>query len=273
MRRFLCQPPSNVADSLQDYASFALSLAEAAAPLAAQYFRANSSVERKSDHTPVTIADRAIEACWRELISARYPDHGISGEEFGDRQLDAEWVWTLDPIDGTRAFASGKPVFGSLIALLHHGQPALGIIDQPILHERWLAFGDTQTTMNGKLCRTRPCASLSEAILVFTSPHLLQTDDGKREPFRLMDLACRTSSVGGDCYAYGLLASGHCDVIVEDNLDLHDFAALAPVVINAGGVMSDWRGQPLNKDSDGRVIAAGDQRVWQQAVQILQAFA
>ncbi|NDC24037.1 MAG: histidinol phosphate phosphatase [Proteobacteria bacterium] len=250
-----------------------MSLADAAAPLVAKYFRAGVSIDSKSDHTPVTIADRAIEACWRELITARYPDHGISGEEFGDSQLDAEWVWTLDPIDGTRAFASGKPVFGSLIALLHHGQPVLGIIDQPILHERWAAYGDSPATMNGAHCHTRPCASLSEAVLVFTSPHLLQADDRKREPFRLMDQACLTSSVGGDCYAYGLLASGYCDVIVEDNLDLHDFAALAPVVINAGGFMSDWRGQPLNQNSDGKVIAAGDQRVWHQAVTILQAFA
>lgn len=240
--------------------------------LVRHYFRADIAVESKDDATPVTKADREIERLWRGMIEKAYPAHGISGEEYGDVRMDAEYIWALDPIDGTRAFSAGKPLFGMLISLLYQGRPVLGLIDQPILEERWLGVEGQGAYLNGLPVRTRPCDALSQAVMNVATPYFLRGDLARLDPFRALDAVCKTASLGGDCYAYGLLASGHCDLIVEDSLDLHDFAALAPIVAEAGGVMSDWQGKTLGQHSDGRVVAAGDARVWRETITLLSKF-
>ena len=164
----------------------------------------------------------------------------------------------LDPIDGTSGFLAGRPIFGTLIALLVDGFPVLGVIDQPILRERWVGVIGQPTTFNGTAIRTRPCRELSEATIATTGPHYFSQHEGDH----FMALAAKTDYrrmvMGGDCYNYALLAGGHLDVICEANLKLHDWAALVPVVEGAGGVMSDWNGEPLHQESDGHVLALGD---------------
>lgn len=250
--------------------AFAQRMADVGGPIIRRYFRAPFAVEGKSDASPVTVADRETERVMRELLEQTYPDHGVWGEEFGQTRMDAEWVWVLDPIDGTRAFASGKPIFGSLIGLLHRGIPVLGVIDQPVLRERWVGGVGVPTTFNGALARTRSCASLGEAVVVLTPNGVLENHDMDLTPYYALSKASATNSLGGDCYAYALLASGFCDLVSEQGLKLHDYAALAPVVTAAGGVMTDWHGQPLGLDSNGEVMATGDQRVWREALALVK---
>lgn len=249
--------------------AFAASLADAARPKIAPRFRAGVDIVSKDDDSPVTIADREAEAEMRRLIEASWPEHGIIGEEYGREREDADFVWVLDPVDGTRAFIAGKPMFGTLIALMHEGRPVLGVIDQPVLEERWIGGDGHQTTLNGEPVQTRQCPVLSEALLNATSPDMFPPLD--KEGFDR--LAEQTGSVqyGGDCYGYALLASGHIDLVVESDLKTHDFCALIPVVENAGGRMCDWQGDDLTAGSDGRVIAAGDPGLADAAAEILSS--
>jgi histidinol phosphatase-like enzyme (inositol monophosphatase family) len=240
----------------QDLIDFAGSLADAAGGVIRRYFRTAVAVDTKPDASPVTIADREAETAMRDLIKATFPDHGIHGEEFGIERDDAEYVWVLDPIDGTRAFITGKPMFGTLVALLKDGTPILGIIDQPVLGERWLGVTGQDTTFNKATTRTRPCSEIGQAILNATAPSMFVGDDAVG--FERLSTQAGQTNFGGDCYAYGLLASGFIDLVVEADLKPYDFCALAPVVQGAGGVMSDWDGRPLTLGSDGRVIATGD---------------
>jgi len=206
----------------------------------------------------------------RELIGARFPDHGIEGEEFASEHGDAELVWSLDPIDGTKAFVIGRPTFGTLISLLREGQPVLGIIDQPILGERWVGAQGASSTFNQAAIRTRSCPDLAHAVLCTTSPQMFTTA-AQQAAFGRVEQAVRFPVYGGDCYAYGLLAMGFADLVIEADLQLHDFAALVPVVEGAGGVLTDWEGHPLRAGSDGRVIAAGDRRVHAQALELISS--
>ena len=235
---------------------FAERLADAAGAAIRPYFRAPFAVETKADLSPVTAADRASETAIRQLIEAHYPDHGIIGEEFGSVREEARYVWVLDPIDGTRAFIAGRPLFGTLIALLDTGVPVLGIIDQPIAGDRWVGATGRQTLFNGSPAATRQCSVLAGAYVGTTSPQAFEPADFER--FEQLRTGAREVLYGGDCHNYGLLASGWLDLVVESGLKLHDFAALVPVVEGAGGVMRDWSGLPLHSGSDGRVIAAGD---------------
>ena len=208
----------------------------------------------------------------RALIAAREPTHGIHGEEFGLENPNATTRWVLDPIDGTRAFITGRPLFGTLIGLLHEEQPILGIIDQPITGERWLGIAGQKTTFRGPLGGapgTRPCANLANAELSATSPELLGEDGLKR----FHRLAAATSRVtwGGDCYAYGLLALGHIDIIAERGLKIWDWAALVPIIQGAGGLMTDWQGNPLRENGPGEALAVGDPALLPQAVACLAA--
>ena len=168
----------------------------------------------------------------------------------------AERVWVLDPIDGTRSFIAGRPIFGTLVALLEGGRPVLGVIDQPIARERWIGAEGRPTTFNGKVVRTRACASLAAAHFATTGPGYFSEDE--RRAFDRVAASARDTLWGGDCYNYALLASGHLDVVIEAGLKLHDFAALIPIVEGAGGAMYDWNGKPLDAGSDGRVIAVGN---------------
>ena len=234
-------------------------LADAAGAVIRRYFRQKIAVDDKADTSPVTVADREAETVMRALIEARFPADGIFGEEHGTARADAEWVWVLDPIDGTKSFISGIPLFGTLIALLHGGRPVLGIIDQPISRERWRGVAGQKSTHNGAAIRTRPCSDLAAATLFATSPDMFQGADAAG--FARLKAGAKLTRHGGDCYAYGLVASGFIDCVVEAGLKPYDYCALVPVIEGAGGVMTDWQGQALGLASDGRVLAAGDRRV------------
>ncbi|GAO40127.1 putative histidinol-phosphate phosphatase [Sphingomonas changbaiensis NBRC 104936] len=237
--------------TLDDDIALAHQLADAAGAVIRPYFRARFAQEAKEDASPVTQADREAEAAIRSLIAAHRPGDGIIGEEYGAEHADAERIWVLDPIDGTRAFIGGRPIFGTMIALMVGGRPVLGVIDQPISGERWIGAAGQPTLFNGRPAHTRPCTELSRALFATTAPWFCGGFDALRS-------AAGDTLLGGDCYNYALLASGHADLVVEEGLKLHDWAALLPVVEGAGGRMTDWEGHALHKGSDGRVVAVGD---------------
>jgi len=243
--------------------AFADRLAEAAGAVSRRYFRQHLAVDDKADTSPVTIADREAEAAMRALIAEHYPAHGILGEEHGADRTDAEFVWVLDPIDGTKSFISGVPLFGTLIALLHEGRPVLGIIDQPISRERWRGLTGQPTTFNGAPIRARSCNALSAATLFAGSPD--QYRGANSEAVARLIGSVKLTRYNGDCYAYGLIASGFIDCVVEAGLKPYDFCAILPVIEGAGGVMTDWQGKALGLASDGRVIAAGDRTLHELA--------
>lgn len=236
--------------------AFANELADAARVTTLRYFRQPLSVERKADASPVTIADRTTERQLRELIRARFPDHGLYGEEYGSDQRTGCYRWIIDPIDGTKSFISGVPTFGTLLALLHDDRPMLGVIDMPALSERWSgALGQT-TTFQGDPCRCRDCPDLASATLFTTSPDMFTAADATR--FAALSENVGLRRFGGDCYAYGLLAGGFIDLVVEADLKPYDFMAMVPIIEGAGGVITDWQGMPLGLGSDGRVLAAAN---------------
>lgn len=240
-----------------------LPFAEAAADLAGQVirplFRSALLVEAKGDASPVTEADRAAERAIRDLLAEHLPTHGVIGEEYGNEREDAEWVWVLDPIDGTRAFVTGRPLFGTLVGLLHRGVPVLGIIDQPVTGERWVGVAGQKTTLRSPIGGTagcRPCAALDQAELSCTSPDMFDAATAPR--FAAVKAAARRTTWGGDCIAYGLLAIGLVDVVVDNTMKPWDWAALVPVIEGAGGRCTDWAGRRLVLDGDGSVLAVGD---------------
>lgn len=253
---------------LAGFLAFAHRLADAAAEVIRPYFRSRIAVDHKADASPVTIADRAAEQAMRQLILTTYPDHGIEGEEFGRDRVEAEFVWCLDPIDGTKSFITGRPLFGTLISLLHHGRPILGIIDQCILKERWVGAMGRTSTWNGQPIKVRPCLELAQAVLYATSPGMFKTA-AERSAFGRVEAAVHLPMYGGDCYAYGLLAMGFADLVIEASLDSHDFMALVPVIEGAGGLMTDWQGRALTTSSVGQVVAAGDPALHRQALALL----
>jgi histidinol phosphatase-like enzyme (inositol monophosphatase family) len=236
--------------------ALAHALADAAGAVIRRYFRADFGLETKDDQSPVTLADREAEAAMRKLLAAERPRDGIIGEEEGASEGQSGRQWVLDPIDGTRAFIAGRPIFGTLIALVDGGFPVLGVIDQPVLKERWVGMSGRTTEFNGAPAATRRCRALADALLATTSPALFADDE--LHAFEHLDAAVRSTVLGGDCYNYACLASGHLDIVVESGLKLHDFAALVPVIEGAGGVMCDWAGDPLHAGSRGDVIACGD---------------
>lgn len=218
----------------------------------------------------MTQADRDAEAAIRDFLAARFPDHGVIGEEHGEHRPDAEWVWVLDPIDGTRAFVTGRPLFGSLIGLLRRGVPVLGIIDQPVTGERWVGVAGKRTRFRAPLGGTascRPCGRVGDAELSCTSPDMFLPPD--RPGFERLRGAARRVTWGGDCYAYGLLAIGLVDIVVDATMKIWDWAALVPVVEGAGGRVTGWRGEALRADADGRVLAVGDAALLPEAVRLL----
>ena len=233
-------------------------LADAARDAIRPHWREPVAAERKADATPVTIADHNAEEAMRRILTAEVPQDGINGEEFGVTEGRSGRQWVLDPVDGTCAFLAGRPTFGTLIALVIDGFPVLGMIDQPILGERWLGVAGHPTTLNGKPVETRPCRELADATLATTGPQYFTQAEG--EQFMALAQKCdhKRMIMGGDCYNYALLATGFVDVVCESGLKLHDFAALVPVVEGAGGTMCDWNGEPLHAGSDGHVIALGD---------------
>ncbi len=256
------------AENIENFKALADGLAEAARMEIMPRFRTGIHADVKSDRSPVTEADRASERAMRSLINATFPDHGILGEEYGSENVDAEYVWVLDPIDGTNSFVTGKPLFGTLIALCHNGVPIVGVIDAPGVGERWAGAKDQPTTMNGTPVRARSCDDLSGAWLYATTPEMFSGDD--ELAFTRLSKAVWRTVYGGDCYAYGLLSSGHVDLVCEASLGTYDFCALAPVIEGAGGIITDWHGDRLTLTTEGKVLAAGDANLHAKALKMLK---
>ena len=252
---------------LDSFLELAAELAEAAGAAIRPYFRRSIAVEDKPDLSPVTAADRAAEQAMRRVIAERFPEHGIIGEEFGREREGAEFVWVIDPIDGTKSFISGVPLFGTLIALAQAGRPIVGIIDQPISRERWVGAAGRVTTFNGEPIRCRACPALSAATVFSTSPDMFKGADAVA--YGRVAGAAKLVRYGADCYAYGLLAHGFIDLVIEASLKTYDFSAMLPIVEGAGGVATDWQGRPLDLNSDGRVLVAGDPRAHREALALL----
>jgi myo-inositol-1(or 4)-monophosphatase len=229
--------------------------------------RADIAVELKEDHSPVTAADRGAEEIMRGLIHKRYPGHGVVGEEFGTERPDAEFVWVLDPIDGTKSFVTGVPLFGTLIGLLHQGQPVLGCIHQPILGQ--LMIGDNASaTLNGKPVRTRSVTRIEEATLLTSDPAVILRQPECKGFTGLMDRAALTRS-WGDCYGYLLVASGRADVMYDPLMHLWDIAALVPIIRGAGGVITDSNGGPAYPADS--IVASANATLHRQVIDALKA--
>jgi len=256
-----------------DFAAFVDELATTAGEAIRPFFRTTLGVEDKARNgpfDPVTAADRAAEQAMRALIKRNFPAHGIVGEEFGADHADNAYVWVLDPIDGTKSFISGMPVWGTLIGLLKDGEPVYGMMHQPFIGERFTGDGAKaryRGPAGDRRLLARACASLAEATIFTTSPLLMDGQD--RERFRKVEEKARLSRYGGDCYAYCMVAAGFADLVIETNLKPHDIVALIPIIEGAGGVITNWEGGPAAKG--GRIVAAGDKRVHAEAMALLRA--
>jgi histidinol phosphatase-like enzyme (inositol monophosphatase family) len=226
---------------LSPYRAFLLEIAGQSGDFLRPLFgQADLAIETKSDQSPVTAADRGAEELMRAAIARKFPGHGIIGEEFGSERADAEFVWMLDPVDGTKSFITGVPLWGTLIALLHRGNPVLGCIHQPIL--RQLMIGDgTATTLNGKTTRCRPTLRVEDATLLTSDPlNPAKFQDGAR--YDRLQKRARLVRTWGDCYGYLLLAAGWADISLDPIMNPWDIAALVPIIRGAGGIVSDWHG-------------------------------
>lgn len=251
------------------YLALAGELAERTGAIIRRHFRQKIAVEQKPDRTPVTIADREAEKAMREMIEARYPDHGIWGEEFGRVRPEADYVWVLDPIDGTKSFICGMPAWGTLIALTRRGEPIYGMMHQPFTREHFSGDGRGaryRGPAGDRDLRVRACAALEDAVMCTTSPLLM--NDADRQCFGRVEKVVRLSRYGGDCYAYCVLAAGHVDLVIETELKPHDVLPLIPIIEGAGGIVTTWENGPAH--NGGRIVAAGDKRVHAQAMALLK---
>lgn len=257
--------------SAVDFAAFVDELAAVSGDAILPFFRTALGIDNKAAQgfDPVTAADRAAEQAMRTLIRRKFPAHGIIGEEFGPERADAEYVWVLDPIDGTKSFISGMPAWGTLIALARAGQPVYGMMHQPFTRERFT--GDSRGAyyrgpVGARELHVRPCERIADAILFTTTPRLMRADD--RAAFARVEDAVRLSRYGGDCYAYCMLAAGHVDLVIETELKPYDILPLIPIITGAGGIVSTWEGEPA--ENGGRVVVAGDARMHAAALEILR---
>jgi histidinol-phosphatase len=254
-----------------DFAAFVDELATVSGETILPFFRTALSVAdkgRPGSFDPVTAADHAAETAMRTLIRRTFPSHGIIGEEYGNDRADAEYVWVLDPIDGTKSFICGMPAWGTLIALLRGGEPVFGMMNQPFTRERFSGDGaksQYRGPAGARDLRVRACAELSEAVLFTTSPLLMKEAD--RAMFGRVEQAVRLSRYGGDCYAYCMLAAGHVDLVIETELKPYDVLPLVPIIAGAGGMVTTWEGGAPN--AGGRIVAAGDKRVHAAALAML----
>ncbi len=254
---------------MNEFVEFANRMADIAGEIIQKYYRQPFDIEKKEDESPVTIADREVEKALRDLIEQTRPDDGILGEEYGQKESKNELTWVIDPIDGTKSFMIGRPTFGTLIALCRNEIPEIGIIDQPILKERWV--GDCkQTTMNGKTVKTRQCTDVHYASIGATTPMMFDKLEEFDRAYEIFEHGRSRMIWGGDCYMYGLIASGYMDIAFEQNLSPYDFAALVPIIKGAGGQITDWRGDELTLNSAGKVVAIGDPELWPQVERIIR---
>ncbi len=237
------------------YLDFANILTNASGEILRKGFKAPVNIEQKTDSSPVTQLDIAVEKCLRDLIERQFPDHGIVGEELGNIRENSEYIWVIDPIDGTRSFIAGYPIFTTLIALLHNGKPILGLIDQPILHERWAAISGEKTLYNNSILpKLTNKHTLAQASITTTSTNYFTKSQA--EIFAKLSRTATNTVFGGDGYAYAMLASGRLDIVLDTGMKPYDFCALSPIIEGVGGKITDWAGKPLTLHSDGSAIAA-----------------
>ena len=253
----------------RDVVEFAHMLADAAGEIVRAAARMRRIAHRKADASPVTETDRAVEMRMREMIAARHPDHGVIGEEFGNDRGEAEHVWVLDPIDGTKAFMAGLPVYGTLIGLARGGRPVLGIIDQPVTRERWTGIDGDGARYNGERVHASACHRLGDALVCTTSSEYYEGEDA--HAYRRIVSGSRWMVYGGNCHAFAQVACGFVDIAVEAKVGVFDYWALVPIVENAGGIMTGWRGEPLTLQPPpgGRILASGNRVVHEAAMACL----
>jgi len=252
---------------VNDLLHFAEKLADCSRALLLEASRSERAVQVKQDASLVTETDLLIEARMRAMIEVAYPHHGVLGEEHGTRNLDSEYVWVLDPIDGTAAFVAGIPVYGTLIGLAREGRPYLGVIDHPATDERWVGVAGRMARLNGNSVQVRSCESVSRAFLTNSNPDFLTEDEGKR--FNSVKSRALYTQYGGSCYSYAMLATGRTDLAIDSGLDPFDVFAPAAVIEGAGGRVMDWSGAPLSLAWTGQVIAAGDAKCLAEARELL----
>lgn len=249
---------------LKEFQPFCKLLSDESAEIIRQYFRTTIIVEQKSDYSPVTIADKKSEEMMREMIHKEFPDHGIIGEEFGEENTDADFVWVLDPIDGTKSFICGALSFGTLIALLHKNEPVLGVINHPILNE--FLIGDNKISLlNDTKVKVSEKNNLSEAVLL-TTDHLNIKKYQDAEKFEKLINSVWLYRNWGDCYGYYLLATGFADIMIDPIMSVWDTMALIPIVKGAGGIITDYNG---NDASKGNSIIAANPNLHSKVLEIL----
>jgi inositol-phosphate phosphatase/L-galactose 1-phosphate phosphatase/histidinol-phosphatase len=253
----------------KEFVNFANLLADLATNSSMQYFRKKLNVENKEDESPVTIADKQTEKIIRDQIRKSYPNHGILGEEYENENLNSEFIWVIDPIDGTRSYIAGHKDFGNLIALLHNNNPIIGIINCPAHNERWIGVKNTVTTCNGKEVITSGVKKIEDAYL-FTSGVYFYEPFFKKG-FETLKEKSKYFRLGGDCYMYGMLSSGLIDIVIEDTLKAHDYMALVNVVEGAGGKISDKYGKPINLKSDGSLIASSSNILHDEIIKVINS--
>ncbi len=261
------QPPDP--KQISEYLAFANSIADEAREIARRYHRRSKKQWTKPDNTWVTEADCKIEEMARAMVSERYADHEFFGEEYGDTASEGGLKWCLDPIDGTIAFVYGLPTFGVLIALTWNSEPILGIIELPAMKERWCGARSATTTWNGQFCQANAEKTLESTAVFATSIDMFSDDE--REVFNRVSLHAKERRFGADCYAYGLLASGCVDIVMEADMKPYDSMALAPVVEGAGGVITNWDGAPLTLNSGTRVLATSNQKLHDECLELIHS--
>jgi len=255
---------------MQEIVALANRMADIAGKIIHKHYRTSFDVMRKRDDSPVTIVDREVEAALRDLIKRKRPNDGFLGEELDPIESKNGLTWVVDPIDGTKSFMVGRPTFGTLIAICDDDIPKVGIIDQPILKERWVGAEGRPTLFKGRPAKTRKCDNYDNAVFAATSPTMFETLTDYGRAYEVFETTGNRFVWGGDCYSYGLLASGFIDVVIEENLGPHDFAALVPIVKGAGGHITNWRGEELTLNATGKVIAVGDKDLWPTIERIIR---
>ena len=253
---------------IEEFIVFSNFLADESSKIIKEYFRKPLTINNKEDESPVTIADKNTESKIRELIEDKYPNHGILGEEFDTKNTNSEYTWVIDPIDGTRSFIAGYKDFGTLIALLHDQKPIIGIINCPIHDERWVGANGKNTTMNGKDVRTSNIKDINKSYLSSTGLYMFENSNFKKK-FEKIIKETKYHRFGGDCYNYGMIASGYIDIVIENMLKVHDYMALIPVIEGAGGKITDKFGKVINIDSDGSVVVSANEKLHTQLIDII----
>jgi len=252
---------------LLEYLNFANRLADEAGIISMEYFRTSLDIENKSDESPVTIADKNTELKLRSMIEEKYPDHGILGEEFDSINPDAEFIWVIDPIDGTKSYLAGHKDFGNLISLTQNKKPIIGIINCPAHDERWVGAKNQNSTINQKSSKTSSVTKIEDAYffssgLYFDEPHLRNAVDKIKHKVKYY-------RYGGDCYMYGMVASGLIDFVIEDTLKVHDYMALVNVIEGSGGKVTDKFGNEITTDSRGSCIASANEKLHSELISLI----